>query len=104
MGMGIFYTLNVFVMQFYLGTTRLQLARKGDDGSYVDFANIVVAFAFLAIPVIGWLLDKKGYGVTLGTINGLNVASSVLQAIPNLQVQVLTIITWMVSRFFMYSR
>lgn len=91
--MGIFYTLNVFIMQFYLGmgvgscnlgclqlwctttsrhvdvcvglmlcaagTTRLQLANKGDDGTYTDFANIVVAFAFFAIPVIGWLLDKK---------------------------------------------
>jgi hypothetical protein len=42
--------------------------------------------------------------MTLAAINGLNVISSVLQAIPNLQVQVLTIITWMVSRFFMYSR
>ena len=88
--MGVFYTLNVFIMQFYLGvwgrrwpcacissmhlvyctrvsvppvaaagTTRLQLQRKGDSGEYTDFANIVVAFAFLTIPVIGWLLDKK---------------------------------------------
>ncbi|PSC74625.1 Large neutral amino acids transporter small subunit 4 [Micractinium conductrix] len=103
LGMGIFYTLNVFIMQFYLGTTRLQLANKGDNGQYTDFANIVVAFAVLAIPIIGWLLDKKGYGITLGTINGLNMASSILQAVPNLQVQVLTIITWMIARFFMYS-
>ncbi|KAL4450614.1 hypothetical protein ABPG77_000970, partial [Micractinium sp. CCAP 211/92] len=103
LGMGIFYTLNVFIMQFYLGTTRLQLSNKGDKGQYTDFANIVVAFAFLTIPIIGWLLDKKGYGITLGTINGLNMASSILQAIPNLQVQVVTIITWMIARFFMYS-
>lgn len=101
--MGIFYTLNVFIMQFYLGTTRLQLSGKGDLGQYTDFANIVVAFAFLIIPVIGWLLDKKGYGITLGTINGLNMASSILQSIPSLHLQVLTIITWMVARFFMYS-
>lgn len=46
----------------------------------------------------------QGYGITLGAINGLNVLSSILQAIPNLQVQVLTLLTWMVSRFFMYSR
>lgn len=125
------------------GTTRLQLQAKGDDGTYTDFANIVVAFAFLGIPLIGWLLDKKvmlprcatrrtwtehscaiprgpvqclgptcsrcpplpqGYGITLGTINGLNMISSILQAIPNLEVQVITLITWMISRFFMYSR
>ena len=28
-GMGVFYTLNVFCIQFYLGTTRLQLEHKG---------------------------------------------------------------------------
>jgi hypothetical protein len=49
-------------------------------------------------------LSLQGYGITLGAINGLNVLSSILQAIPNLQVQVLTLLTWMVSRFFMYSR
>jgi hypothetical protein len=32
------------------------------------------------------------------------MVSSILQAIPNLPVQALTLITWMVSRFFMYSR
>lgn len=44
------------------GTTRSQLADKGDKGAYTDFANILVAFAFLGIPVIGWLLDKKVLG------------------------------------------
>jgi hypothetical protein len=59
-GMGIFYTLNVFLMQFYLGTTRLQLEAKGDtNNAYSNFGNVVVAFAFLAIPLIGWLLDTK---------------------------------------------
>jgi len=41
------------------GTTRLQLKNKGDTGQMTDFANIIVAFAFLGVPVIGWLLDKK---------------------------------------------
>ena len=123
------------------GTTRNQLAAKGDQGQYTDFANIVVAFAFILIPIIGWLLDKKvhhpclallcasvcfllvlqicawlprrfqsehgllqGYGITLGAINGLNLISSILQSVPNLQIQVVTLITWMIARFFMYSR
>lgn len=46
-------------MLSFAGTTRLQLSNKGDKGQYTDFANIVVAFAFLTIPIIGWLLDKK---------------------------------------------
>lgn len=103
-GMGLFYTLNVFFLQFYLGTQRLQLESKGDENnSYSNFGNVVVAFAFLPIPIIGWLLDRKGYGWTLGSINALTVLTSVLQALPMLWIQSITLITWMVARFFMYS-
>lgn len=42
------------------GTMRLQLSNKGSNAeTYSNFGNVVVAFAFLLIPVIGWLLDKK---------------------------------------------
>lgn len=34
------------------------------------------------------LLPLQGYGITLGTINALSVLASVLQAIPNLPLQV----------------
>lgn len=103
-GMGVFYTLNVFFMQFYLGTQRLQLGYKGDEGQwYSSFGNVIVAFAFLSIPIIGWLLDTKGYGWTLGTINILAVLTSVLQALPALWLQTITLTVWMLARFFMYS-
>ena len=55
---------------------------------YNTFANIVVSFGGLGIPIIGWLLDKKGYGITLGTINALGVIASAFQAIPSLRFQV----------------
>jgi hypothetical protein len=42
----------------------------------------------LFIPIIAWLLDTKGYGFTLGTINLLAVITSALQAIPSLGLQV----------------
>lgn len=83
--------LQVFCIQFYLGTTRLQLEHKGDGlhhHRFTSFANIIVSFGFVCIPIIGWLLDKKGYGVTLGTINAIGVTVSVLQAIPSLRLQV----------------
>lgn len=77
-------------VQFYLGTTRLQLEQKGDTGLTVTgIANVVPAFGFLGIPVIGWLLDTKGYGITLGTINFLGVVASIFQAMPSLWFQVL---------------
>lgn len=77
------------VLQFYLGTTRLQLEQKGDIHLRVTgIANIVPAFGFLGIPVIGWLLDTKGYGITLGTINFLAVVASLFEAMPSLWFQV----------------
>lgn len=85
------FFLQVFCIQFYLGTTRLQLEHKGDGRHghhYTNFANIIVSFGFVCIPVIGWLLDHKGYGVTLGCINAIGVICSVLEAIPSLRLQV----------------
>eukprot|EP00208_Stichococcus_sp_RCC1054_P002385 CAMPEP_0206140458 /NCGR_PEP_ID=MMETSP1473-20131121/9531_1 /ASSEMBLY_ACC=CAM_ASM_001109 /TAXON_ID=1461547 /ORGANISM="Stichococcus sp, Strain RCC1054" /LENGTH=615 /DNA_ID=CAMNT_0053534611 /DNA_START=553 /DNA_END=2400 /DNA_ORIENTATION=+ len=104
LGMGLFYTLNVFWIQFYLGTTRLQLQYKGDTNyTYTDLANILPCAGILTLPIVSWLLDKKGYGITLGTINALSVLTSALQAIPNLQVQAVTLVVWTVARFFLYS-
>ncbi len=75
--------------QFYLGTTRLQLEHKGDSNHVVtNIANVVPAFGFVGIPIIAWLLDKKGYGITLGTINFLGVIASIFQAMPSLYFQV----------------
>lgn len=92
-------------MVAFVGTMRLQLANKGSNAeAYSNFGNVVVAFAFLLIPVIGWLLDKKGYGATLGTILVLSVVTLVLQAIPSLSLQIITITVWMTARFFMYAR
>ena len=78
-------------MQFYLGTIRLQLEHKGDDNhTFTGIANIVPAFGFLGIPVIGWLLDTKGFGITLGTINFLGVLASLFEAMPSLGFQAST--------------
>lgn len=76
-------------VQFYLGTARLQLEHKGDSNhTFTAMANIVPAFGFLGIPVIGWLLDKKGYGYTMGTINFLGVLACLFEAMPSLGFQV----------------
>lgn len=75
--------------QFYLGTTRLQLEHKGGaDHIVTSIANVVPAFGFIGIPVIGWLLDRMGYGITLATINFLGVLASFFQAMPSVWFQV----------------
>lgn len=77
-------------LQFYLGTTRLQLEHKGDIyHHYTSFAQIVPAFGFLGIPFMTWLLDKKGYGATMTIINFLTVLASLFQAMPSLRFQVM---------------
>lgn len=77
------------LLQFYLGTTRLQLEHKGGEGHIVTaIANVVPAFGFIGIPIIGWLLDRMGYGVTLATINFLGVLASFFQAMPSVWFQV----------------
>ena len=50
-------------------------------------ANVVPAFGFIGIPVIAWLLDKMGYGITLATINFLGVLASFFQAMPSVWFQ-----------------
>ena len=76
-------------LQFYLGTTRLQLEHKGGPDHVVTaIANVVPAFGFVGIPVIAWLLDKMGYGITLATINFLGVLASFFQAMPSVWFQV----------------
>ena len=76
-------------LQFFLGTTRLQLEHKGDTNHhFTAFANIIPAFGFLGIPFMTWLLDKKGYGATLSTINFLTVLASLFEAMPSLRFQV----------------
>lgn len=48
-------------------------------------------------------LRLQGYGSTLGSILCLSVLALVLQALPSLPLQVLTILIWMTARFFMYA-
>ena len=83
------YACFLVPLQFFLGTTRLQLEHKGDTAHhFTAFANIIPAFGFLGIPFMTWLLDKKGYGATLATINFLTVLASLFEAMPSLRFQV----------------
>lgn len=102
--MGVFYTLNIFFLQFYLGTQRLQLEYKGDYHNwYANAGNCLMVYAFIAIPIIRCLLDEKGYDWTLGSINALAVTASTLQAIPRLWTQVTTLTIWVIALFFAHS-
>ncbi len=45
----------------------------------------------------------QGYGITLATINGLSVLASVLESIPSLGLQAVTLVVWTAARYFLYA-
>jgi hypothetical protein len=48
----IFFMVNVLVLQFYLGTARLQLEQKGDsDHVYIDVLSYILAGAWRGFRV-----------------------------------------------------
>lgn len=95
---------SVVLLQFYLGTAREQLALKGDRRHEIaDLIEPLLGMGFVAVPLIGWLLDRGGYGATLMVISVGGIACSLLQALPTLWTQVATIALWSVDRFCLYA-
>lgn len=63
----------------HAGTSRLQLRAKGDGGIYGNITSVVLACGGIFIPATHWLVDRRGYGVTLATVNVLGVLCCVFQ-------------------------
>lgn len=61
------------------GTSRLQLRAKGDGGVYSNLTSVVLACGGVFIPATHWLVDRRGYGATLATVNILGVLCCVFQ-------------------------
>eukprot|EP01026_Neomeris_dumetosa_P012396 TRINITY_DN14322_c0_g2_i2.p2 TRINITY_DN14322_c0_g2~~TRINITY_DN14322_c0_g2_i2.p2 ORF type:complete len:203 (-),score=5.16 TRINITY_DN14322_c0_g2_i2:353-925(-) len=102
--MAIYYTIAIILLQFYTGTVRYQLEEKGDhDHFYTDLTGPMQALGFIGVPIIGWLLDDVGFGVTFLVVLLLIIIDVWFQMIPNLQVQWVTLIVWSVSRFALNS-
>ncbi|KAK9812965.1 hypothetical protein WJX72_006572 [[Myrmecia] bisecta] len=103
-GMTLIFTINVFCLQYYLGSARLQLEQKHDDRlTYTNLVSIIVACGAAFIPLTGYLLDRLGFGITLAIINAAGVLTSLLEAVPNLPLQALTFALWCFTRFIMYA-
>lgn len=59
--------------------SRLQLRAKGDDGTYANITSVVLAAGSLFIPATHWLVDRRGYAVTLATVNVLGLLCCIFQ-------------------------
>eukprot|EP01026_Neomeris_dumetosa_P018122 TRINITY_DN1709_c0_g1_i4.p3 TRINITY_DN1709_c0_g1~~TRINITY_DN1709_c0_g1_i4.p3 ORF type:complete len:251 (+),score=22.64 TRINITY_DN1709_c0_g1_i4:856-1608(+) len=100
-----FLTVSDIILEFYIGTARVQLTQKGDVSHfYTNLTGPMQALGFIAIPLVGWLLDDVGFGITMLVILIGGIVESLLQAIPNLQVQFFTLLLWTVVRFCLYAQ
>eukprot|EP01025_Chloroclados_australasicus_P026378 TRINITY_DN2619_c1_g2_i1.p1 TRINITY_DN2619_c1_g2~~TRINITY_DN2619_c1_g2_i1.p1 ORF type:complete len:420 (-),score=47.01 TRINITY_DN2619_c1_g2_i1:96-1355(-) len=103
-GLCFYFSISVLMLQFYLGTARLQLEAKGDvNHVYTDLTGPIVALGFLTVPLVAWLLDSVGFGTTLLVILCGGVLDSLLQAVPNLQIQIATLVVWSADGFCLYA-
>lgn len=59
--------------------SRLQLKAKGDDGTYANVTTVVLAAGGVFIPVMHLLVDRRGYAVTLATVNVLGLLCCMFQ-------------------------
>eukprot|EP00854_Cymbomonas_tetramitiformis_P030155 gene30155-37664_t len=99
-----FFVVNVLSLQFYLGTAALQLEQKGDhDRTYTDLANVFSSVGIIVAPLASYLIDSQGFGVTMLFVNVGGITCALLQAVPLLEVQLLTLTVWTVTRFVLYS-
>ena len=63
------------------GLSRLELRAKGDTNDlYTNLVVVILALGALWLPLMHYLVDRKGYAVTLFVINTLGVVCSGLQA------------------------
>ena len=63
------------------GLSRLELRAKGDTNElYANLVVVILALGAVWLPLMHYLVDRKGYAVTLFVINTLGVVCSGLQA------------------------
>lgn len=87
--LGLLFCVNVFTLQLYLGTARVQLEEKGDTRQvYLRTLSFIVPGIFAITPINGVLLDRLGYGIVLVIINTLSLCTSMGQMGPSVHAQV----------------
>eukprot|EP00892_Ulva_mutabilis_P003134 jgi/Ulvmu1/12821/UM098_0002.1 len=102
--LGLVFSGNVYALQLYLGTARIQLEEMGDgDEKYLQMLSFIVPGVFVFAPFSGFLLDRLGFGFVLLLINTLSLATAILQSIMVLPLQVLNFFVWALARYLLYS-
>ena len=62
------------------GLSALELKAKGDANAvYTNITTVIIAAGAVWLPLMHYLMDRRGYGVTLIVINTFGVTCAVLQ-------------------------
>jgi len=103
----VFFTLNYLAYTFFLGTALDQLERLGDDPDnrvYLKmFSWLLPLLGGGSVPVIGWILDTKGYTASFVFINTCGVLSATVSMVSNLQLQAFRLVVFSIFRICLFS-
>ncbi|TMW56445.1 hypothetical protein Poli38472_006455 [Pythium oligandrum] len=101
-----FALVQVLRANLYIGTANKLLDNYGDGEHEYLFTKIfsfVLPLGFLFIPVIDYVVEKKGLSVSLIATNLLGVIFNTLELIPNLPLQCITFFVFAGYRAFLYA-
>lgn len=100
----IFFTVNVFRFNFYLGNVHSQLNAMGqEDGKYTDIFSAIFPCGILAVFPVSFILNTGGPIVGTFCLWLFGFLLSILALIPNLPLQIFTFIVFVVFRSFLFS-
>lgn len=81
-----------------------QLTELGqEDGDYTQLFGIFLFVGTVAVPFMGWVIDRFGFPVSSWCLWGLGLLHTVALAIPNLHVQLATFALFVLFRGWLFA-
>jgi LAT3 family solute carrier family 43 protein 3 len=103
LGLFLFMLIAVLQLDFFQSIVLSQLERRGDNQHvYSNAFSIISLLGFLGVPLIGFLLDKRGLTSTLLLVTTLQLLYNCLFMVPSLPLQFGTFAIFSVSKPCLY--
>lgn len=100
-----YLSLGMLFINTYLGTVdvQLQTAFGMEQGHLMSYVlGAILPLGLLSVPVVGWLLDSKGFLITFAVLQGCYLCFAVLSLFYSIPVQVINfpLFTFLRALFF----
>ncbi len=104
LGLSAFSIVSLFKFSFYLAAFDAQADFLGqEDGIYTRVLGIVMSCAIVVVPLVGLGIDRYGLHKAVVANFALSLAVSVVQLIPNLEIQAFGTVLFLVFRGFVFT-